>query len=65
MALIKGAPPGGYSRGGGRRGGGFGGGGRGRGGGVVTKIFELFLTKIVHQEVLEETEPARLIEDPA
>ena len=33
MALIKGAPPGGYSRGGGRRGGGFGGGGRGRGGG--------------------------------
>merc|ERR1719239_1832829 len=35
MAMIKGAPPGGFSRGGGggRRGGGFGGGGRGRGGG--------------------------------
>ena len=46
---------------------GRGGGGRGRGGvgGVVTKIFELFLTKIFHQEVLEQMEPARLIEDPA
>ena len=59
----RGFPAGG--RGGGAvRGRGGGGGGRGRGG-VVTKIFELFLTKIFQLEVLEETERARLIGDPA
>ena len=52
------------ARGGGAVRGRGGAGGRGRGGGVVAKIFGVFLTKIFHQELLE-TEPVRLIGDPA